>query len=116
MENLSYDQKVKSSVEQFGASVDSLANELSGAAISGIKETLQQAQETVALFRDTVAHARNTVAQAKSTIENVRGSAKQMFQYVKENPEPFISATVPGLIGAYLLFQKARGFSTSRGH
>mgnify|MGYP000974726697 CR=1 FL=1 len=72
------------------------------------RDTIEQAITTFDHLRESVSHIRETISQAKMARESLKSSAKRIADEVRQNPEPFIAATIPGLIGIYLLAKKVR--------
>ena len=107
-EKIADDDSVTSSFKDFESSVDKFAGGIATTAISQAKETVAHAKDAITQLREAVAQAKETVSQAKSTIEAVKETARQVLVHMRKNPEPFIAAAIPGLIGVYLLIQKIR--------
>lgn len=112
-------------LETHGADVDApekleaksdAATEGKSQPVTKVKKQVQEEREALrAIFKDTISnvtetvnHAKETWAQARQTVEVLKGTKGKVLAHIKENPEPFIEATVPGLIGVYFLVQKAR--------
>lgn len=109
----STDDKIKESFSEFGSSVDKFAGGLAQSAIGQAKETVAHARDTMTQFNEAITRAKETVSQAKATVDAVKQTARQVIQHMKNNPEPFIAAAIPGLIGLYLLVEKVRKPSAS---
>jgi methyl-accepting chemotaxis protein len=103
---------VTASFKDFGSSVDKFAGGLASSTIDQAKSTVEQARVTMQHLGEAMNQAKETVTQLKATVDSVKETAKQVLVHMRKNPEPFIAAAIPGLIGVYLLLQKMRKAST----
>lgn len=101
MATVSADQAMRGTLDNFAKAVDALTMGDASNTVAQVFETIEQA--TV-----TVAHAKETVDLGKKAFESVRGTTKNIVAHIKENPEPFIAAAVPAMLGLFLMFKRSQ--------
>ena len=93
-------QAMQNTLTGFAQTVDNMTG-------GDASQTLTQVQDTIEHATETLAHAKETFELGKVAFESIRGTSKNVFAKVKENPEPFIAAAVPLAIGLFMMIRRS---------
>lgn len=98
-------EELKVTINNFARAIDELTH-------GDASDSVVQVQQTIDSAVVTAMHAKETYDLAKAAFDSVKGTAKEVFEKVKEKPEPFIAATVPVAIGLYMMLRRTQSART----
>lgn len=102
------DQEPRDDSDVFTESVSRVTEGAADLALLSFKETFEHARQAFDSAKEAYRHSKETISHAKEMVDVSKASAKDIVGKMRGNPKPFIQAVVPGAIGAFLLFERAR--------
>lgn len=101
MSNVGGGRALQGTVTDFAAAIDDLTD-------GNATELVTQLQEAFEHGTMTAAQAKETFDLSRRAFQTIRKTSKKVFANVKENPEPFIAAAVPVVVGLLMLMRKSQ--------
>lgn len=97
---------MKSTFDTFARAIDELT-------LRNASEAAHQVQEAFEQATVTANHAKKTIDLAQAAYKSIRETAKDVIAKAKENPEPFIAAAIPAVVGIGMIIVRSQTFRRS---